>query len=147
MPTRLILIHFPVLLAVSLTACGSDDRVVSAEDELEKLYRELTGTYDLFRVEVTPAGEAEALVLEPPEVKGTMTIHSDQRLSQSVELEGITSATLRGTFEIRLDEEIMLVDNEDVDLISKISYTWDGTVLTTTLDAGTFVEKDFWRKQ
>ena len=147
MPTRLALMPFPVLLAMLLTSCGSDDRVLSGEDELEKLYRELTGTYDLYRVELTVAGETETVIFEPPEIEGTMAISADQRIVQSVEVEGFSSASLRGTFEIHLDEGLMLIDNEGIDLISKATYTWDGTVLITTLDVGAFVERDFWRKR
>lgn len=88
----------------------------------------------------------EKQVLEPPTATGTMTISSDQRIVQNIEVNNI-AITVSGAFEIRPDEGIMLIDNDNLDFISKPIYTWDGEILTTTLDTGTFVEKDFWRKR
>ena len=127
-----------VMLSSFIIGCGED------EDDESGLYKELTGTYNLYKAEITYVGQPK-LVLEPPDVIGSMTISSDQRITQKLQVLGI-SISVSGTFEIRPDERIMLIDNESVDLISKANYTWDGEVLTTTLDAGTYVEKDFWRK-
>ncbi len=138
--------------------CGEDDvndiskpvdvDIESLNDEqndLESLYDELVGTYDLFRAEITYDGKPKE-VLEPPTASGTMRITSNQKITQDLEVYGV-SVTLTGTFEIRPDERIMLIDNDGSDLISEATYTWNGKILTTTLDAGPFIEKDFWRKE
>ena len=123
-----------------IIGCGADD----AGDELEDLYDELVGTYDLFKAEVTYVGQTTQ-VLVPPTISGSMTISSDQRLTQTIALFGVT-ISISGTFEIRPDEGVMVIDNDTTDLISKATYTWNGSVLTTYLDTGAFVEKDYWRK-
>ncbi|MCY4402512.1 MAG: hypothetical protein OXD54_08050 [Candidatus Poribacteria bacterium] len=139
-------IVFAVILSSLIIGCGGDDdNELETKSELDILYEELVGTYDLFRAEVTFVGQ-EKQVLEPPTATGTMTISSDQRLVQNLVVNDI-AISVSGTFEIRPDEGIMLIDNEESDLISKPTYTWDGEILTTLLDAGTFVEKDFWRKK
>ena len=127
-----------VMLSSFITGCGR------AEDDESRLYKELTGTYNLYRAEITYVGQPK-LVLEPPDVIGSMTISSDQRITQKLQVLGV-SISVTGTFELLPDEGVMLIDNETSDIISKPTYTWDGGVLTTTLDAGTFIEKDFWRK-
>ena len=127
-----------VMLSSFITGCGED------EDDESDLYKELIGTYNLYKAEITYVGQPK-LVLEPPDVVGSMTISSDQRITQKLQVLGV-SISVSGTLEIRPDERIMLIDNESVDIISKATYTWDGEVLTTTLDAGPYIEKDFWRK-
>lgn len=139
-------IALTVILSSLIIGCGGDDDIeLETQSELDLLYEELVGTYDLFRAEVTFVGQ-EKQVLEPPTATGTMTISSDKRIVQNLVVNGI-AISVSGTFEIRPDEGIMLIDNAESDLISKPTYTWDGEILTTELDAGTFVEKDFWRKQ
>ena len=120
---------------------------IDPEDEVsdvESLYKELVGTYDLFKAEITYVDQPK-LVLEPPKVVGTMTISSDRKITQKLQALG-TSVFATGTLEILPDEGVMLIDNEAVDFISKSTYTWDGEILTTTLDTGLYIEKDFWRK-
>ncbi|MCG9127775.1 hypothetical protein JT359_09275 [Candidatus Poribacteria bacterium] len=133
-------IVFTIVIGYLIMGCGADD-----DNELDALYEELVGTYDLFRAEVTLEGESK-LVLEPPDTTGTMTISSNQDLVQKLVVLGIP-VSVTGIFEIDIDEGIMLIDNTESDLISKASYTWDGEILTTTLNLGTVLEKDFWRKQ
>lgn len=127
-----------LVLSVFLTGCGAD------EDDVENLYKELVGTYDLFKAEVTYVNQPK-LVLAPPNITGTMTISSDQKIVQKIQVSGVF-VSVSGIFEIHPDEKLLLIDNDQSDLISKLTYTWDGEVLTTTGDAGTYVEKNFWRK-
>ena len=134
----IVTIVMAVLWIGFTTGCGED------EDDVDRLYRELTGTYNLFKAELTYA-DGPKLTLEPPEISGSMTISSDQKVTQNLEVLGIF-VSVSGTFEIGLDEGVMLIDNDASDIISKVTYTWDGEILTTTLDAGGFIEKDFWRK-
>ncbi len=137
-----------LILSISLTGCGGDENIIDsrnpAEDSVERLYKELVGTYDLFKAEVTYVNQPK-LVLEPPKIAGTMTISSDQKITQDISVSGV-SVSVSGIFEIRPDEKLLLIDNDQSDLISKLTYTWDGEILTTIVDVGTYVEKDFWRK-
>lgn len=136
-----------VLTIITLIAgCGADDdNELTEEEKLEQLYSELVGTYSLIKSEVTFTNQPTQTFV-PPEAEGTMTITSDQRITQEFEVFGIR-ISLKGSFEINIEESILIIDNDDLDLDSIPIYTWDGETLTTTLDAGTFVEKDFWRKQ
>lgn len=113
------------------------------ETDVESLYKELVGTYELFKSEVTYVDDQSELVLEPPKFAGTMTISSDQRITQKFGGQiGFGSRT--GTFEILTDEGVLLIKDGDVTVRS--TYTWDGTVLTITINAPDHVEKIFWRK-
>ncbi len=134
----ILILVMTMMLNSFMTGCGED------EDDVDRIYRELTGTYNLYKAEITYVGQPK-LTLEPPDVVGSMTISSDQKITQKLEVLGVP-VSVTGTFEIRPDEGVMLIDNETSDIISKPTYTWDGGVLTTTLDVGTFIEKDFWRK-
>ena len=127
-----------LILSIFLTGCGAD------EDEVDNLYKELVGTYDLFRAEVTYVNQPK-LVLESPQVSGTMTISSDQKIVQKIQVSGV-SVFVSGTLEIRVDEKLLLIDNDQTNFVSKVPYTWDGEILITTVDVGAYVEKDFWRK-
>ena len=162
---RLIFCFTIALTFISfITGCGEDDvndiskpsdsdiskpsDIESLQDDqndLESLYKELVGEYDLFKAEITHDGKPKE-ILEPPTVSGTMTITSNQKITQDLEVDRV-SVTLTGTFEILPDERVVLIDNEGSAIISKATYTWNGKIFTTTLDAGTFIEKDFWRKQ
>ena len=137
-----------LILSIFLTGCGGDESIIDslnpAEDSVERLYKELVGTYDLFKAEVTYVNQPK-LVFAPPKIAGTMTISSDQEITQDISVSGV-SVSVSGTFEIRPDEKLLLIDNDQSDLISKLTYTWDGEILTTIVDVGTYVEKDFWRK-
>ncbi|MDE0686099.1 MAG: dockerin type I domain-containing protein [Candidatus Poribacteria bacterium] len=118
---------------------------IDPEDEadVKSLYKELVGTYELFKSEVTYVDDQSELVLEPPKFAGTMTISSDQRITQKFGGEiGFGSRT--GTFEILTDEGVLLIKDGDVTV--RATYTWDGTVLTITITAPDHVEKIFWRK-
>ena len=137
-----------LILSTFLTGCGEDESIIDslnpAEDSVEGLYKELVGTYDLFKAEVTYVNQPKR-VLEHPQITGTMTISSDQKIAQKINVSGI-SVFVSGTFEIFVDKKLLSIDNDQTDLISKLTYTWDGEVLTTTIDVGTYIEKDFWRK-
>ena len=128
-----------IAFSLQIVACGMGE-----DDEADDLYKELVGTYNLFKAELTYPNHPMQ-VLFPPDISGTMTISSDRKIIQHLSVFGV-SVSVGGAFEIRPDENVFLIDNESTDLISKPIYTWDGSVLTTTLDTGTFVEKDFWRK-
>ncbi len=136
-----------LILSVFLTGCGVDEDDVEnlhKEDDVENLYKELVGTYDLFKAEVTYVNQPK-LVLAPPNITGTMTISSDQKMVQKIQVSGV-SVFVSGTLEIRVDEKLLLIDNDQTDFVSQGPYTWDGEILTTTVDVGTYIEKDFWRK-
>lgn len=155
----ILTIAIALLLSAFMTGCGADEDEVDdilyesevevsvpdeSEDDVESLYKELVGTYELVKSEVTYVDQPKE-VFEPPQVTGNMTISSDQKITQKYQVLGI-SVFAKGTFEILPDEGIMLIENELVDLTSKATYTWDGEILTTTLKVSTYVEKDFWRK-
>ena len=129
---------FIVTLNFFMAGCGED------EADVDTLYEELVGTYELFRAELTFSDGSE-IVLEPPDINGRMALSSARKMTQELEVYG-NSIVLKGTFEIFPDEGVIEIDNETVDLISRATYTWDGSVFTTTLDVGTFIETDFWRK-
>lgn len=145
--TSLILtIAIALLLSAFMTGCGADEADVDTLDEgeadVDTLYKELVGTYDLLKSEVTFVDQSK-LVLEPPKFAGTMTISSDQRITQTFEGQvGYGSRT--GTFEILPDEGVIVIKDDDVTL--RATYTWDGTILTITINVPDHVEKIFWRK-
>ena len=66
----IFIIVFVITLSGLVIGCGGDD------NELDLLYKELVGTYDLFRAEVTYVGQPKQ-VLESPAVSGAMTISSN----------------------------------------------------------------------
>ena len=149
--TSLILtIATALLLSGFMTGCGGDEADVDTlyEDEADvnlnkeaDLHKELVGTYNLLKAEFSEEGAK--LVLEPPKVAGTMTISSDQRIIQKLEGE-LGHDFLTGTFEILTDEEVMVI--KDGDVTFRLTYTWDGTILTITESAPDLVGKLFWRK-
>ena len=127
-------------LSCFLTGCsGNDD-----DDEMDALYEELVGMYELFRGELTFL-DGSAVVLEPPDIAGSMTVSSDRKITQEVEAYG-NSLTIKGAFELFPDEGVMEIDSESVTILSKPTYTWDGSVFTITTNVGTFIQKGFWRK-
>ena len=136
-------IHILLILTIVgfIAGCGGDEEV----DELEKLYSDLVGTYELFKAEVTFVGEPKQ-IFEPPDIEGTMTITSDQRIIQEVKISDI-SLSISGSFEIILEESKMIIDNDNIAFDSEATYTWDGVNLITTLDVGTFIETDYWRQR
>ena len=136
-------IFIVVMFNCFMTGCGGDEDDVDTL-YVDTLYRELVGTYELFRGELTFPDGSE-IVLESPNITGRMTISSNRGLTQEIEVDG-NSVVLKGSFEILPDEGVIEIDNETVDLISRATYTWDGSIFTTTLDVGTYIEKDFWRK-
>ena len=131
-----VLIANIMFSAIFMAGCGDD------EDDNANLYEELVGNYELIRAEITYEDGSESVV-KPPEVTGRMTISSDRKITQEYELYN-TPVNATGTFEIHQDKEIIEINQGD--LIVSLTYTWDGSVLTTTVDIGTYIEKDFWRK-
>ena len=143
---RNVFIYRSLIFQIALVATFSFFVTSCSEEEydVDVLYSELVGTYELFRSELTfPDGDD--IVLEPPDISGRMTISSGKKMTQEIEVYDI-SVVVEGTFEIFPGEGVIEIDNEAVDLISRPTYTWDGSIFTTTLDIGTFIEKDFWRK-
>ncbi len=122
-----------------MTGCGEDE----GKAGVESLYKELVGTYDLLKSEVSEDGAK--LEVEPPKVSGTMTISSDQKIILKLQLFEVSDFGT-GSFEIFPDEGIVLIDFETEDMIARFTYTWDGEILTMAVDTGTYVGKQFWRK-
>ena len=153
---------FIVTLNFFVAGCGGDD---GNEAELDSLYQELVGTYELFLVEFD-YGLGNRVVVEPPDITGRMTISSDREITQTIEayttiprVRGhYNLVVFTGSFELFPDEEIIEIGNKAVNLISRPTYTWDGSILTTfysgymdvftgiEYEAGVDVEKYFWRK-
>ncbi len=148
----ILTIIITLLLSVFMTGCGEDkadvDTLYEGKADVESLYKELVGTYELFKSEVSEDGAK--LVVEPPKVAGTMTISADQKIIQKLQVLEVSGLST-GSFEIFPNEGVMLIDFETadfetVDIISRATYTWDGEILTMTVDAGTQVGTHFWRK-
>lgn len=139
----ILTIAITLLLSAFMVGCGEDEADVDTLDEtdVQSLYKELVGTYDLFKLE--GSGDGVKLVLEPPSIAGTMTISSDQKITRKFKVLE-SSDFIRGSFEILLDEGVMSIDFETEEVISK--YTWDDEILTMTVDDGTSVGTQFWRK-
>ena len=128
-------------LSCCLVGCGGDD---DDDTDTDTLYEELVGTYELFRGELTFL-DGSAVVLEPPDIAGSMTVSSERKITQQVEAYG-NSLTIKGAFELFPDEGVIEIDSESVAILSKPTYTWDGSVFTITTNVGTFIQKSFWRK-
>lgn len=146
----ILTIAIALLLNAFMVGCGEDEVDIDTLDEtdVESLYKELVGTYDLFKSEASEDGVK--LVVEPPKIAGTMTLSSDQKIIQKLQVLEVSGFST-GSFEIFPNEEVMLIDFETadfetVDIISRATYTWDGEILTMTVDAGTQVGTQFWRK-
>jgi len=120
----------------------SKDNTVSKAD---RLYKELTGIYKIVKSQLTYTDQTK-LILEPPDINGTMTITSSRKITQKLTVYNKT-VEVKGTYEINPDEGIMLVNNEPSNVKSSMAYTWDGEILTTTVILQTLTEKDFWRQQ
>ncbi len=138
-----------LLLNAFMVGCGEDetdvDTLYEGEADVESLYKELVGTYELFKLEGSADGVK--LVVEPPQIAGTMTISPDQKIT--IKLKVLESSDfISSSFEILLDEGVMSIDSETEEVISKetFAYTWDGEILTMTRDDGTQVGTQFWRK-
>ena len=141
--TRNSLVFYIILVGTLncfVAGCDGEDD----ENGVNTLYDELVGTYGLFRGELAFL-DGSAVVLEPPDIAGNMTVSSDRRITQEVEAYG-NSLTIEGTFEMFPDEGVIEIDTKDVTIISKPTYTWDGSVFTMTVNVGTFIQKSFWRK-
>ena len=128
-----------------LYSCEYNDENDDAVSKTDRLYKELTGIYKLVKSELTFTGQTKQ-VFEPPDVTGTMTITSNKRITQKLTVFNQT-VEIKGTYEILPDEGVMLVNNDPGDVTSRITYTWDGEILTTTLSLQNLTEKDFWRQQ
>ncbi len=136
------LIFFLILVGTLnyfMVGCGGDE-----DDDTDTLYKELAGTYQLYRGELTLL-DGSKVVLEPPDIAGSMTVSSDRRITQEVEAYG-NSLTIKGAFEIFPDEGVIEIDSEAAAIISKPTYTWDGSVFIITINVGAFIQKSFWRK-
>lgn len=129
-------------LSCFIAGCGGADD--ENENDTDTLYEELAGTYELFRGELTFL-DGSAVVLEPPDIAGSMTVSSDRKITQEAKAYG-NSLTIKGTFELFPDEGVIEIESEEVVFLSKPTYTWDGSVFTITTNVGTFIQKSFWRK-
>ncbi|RKU38998.1 hypothetical protein C6496_03665 [Candidatus Poribacteria bacterium] len=148
----IFIIIITLLLNAFMVGCGEDetdvDTLYEGEADVESLYKELVGTYDLFKSEGSEEGVK--LVVEPPKIAGTMTLSADQKIIQKLQVLEVSGFST-GSFEIFPNEEVMLIDFETadfetVDIISRATYTWDGEILTMTINDGTQVVTHFWHK-
>ena len=130
-----------MLPSVCFIGCGGDE--TDNEVEVESLYKELIGTYELVKLELT--GDGIHSVVESPSVTATMTISSDQEIAIKMQLFEDSTFT-RGTFEILLDEGVMSIDDETLNSKATAAYTWDGEILTMSFDFEDYVGTQFWRK-
>lgn len=130
----------PLLLSMGIVGCGKKEAVGDGQTELSKL----VGDYELFRSEITFVGQPKMDLL-PPDTTGEMTISSNRKIVQSMVVKG-TRVNVSGTFTLNLDDRMIMIDNDQTDIISKLKYEWDGNMLVTSIDVGTYFEKDFWKK-
>lgn len=129
-----------LLMLLAASGCGKSENSRSETSELKRL----SGTYELVRSEVTFVGQP-MMELLPPETTGEMTISAERIITQDMTVKGI-EVSIKGSFELNLDDQMMMVDNDHMDLISKVKYMWEGGLLVTSVNTGTYFEKDFWRK-
>lgn len=144
-----------VILTLNLTGCGSDEvmeedvtdspleKMGGDEHDVDRLYEELVGEYELIRAIVKYAESGEIIDLKPPDISGSMTITLNRTIRQEVEALG-NEVIAEGTFELFPADGTMEVRQGAV--IIPIIYTWDGSIFTTTLDFGLYFETDYWRK-
>ena len=143
------IISIIVVIVLSLfgISCGtdSDDQKVDLpENELDTLYKELTGTYVLNKIELILPENPE---FEPdPEedlvrsdIEGAMVITADQVMKQRTEQFDTDFSDLLNSdlsFHILIDEQVFVlseVTEEFQSIALKMKYTWDGEVLKLSL--------------
>lgn len=143
------IISIIVVIVLSLfgISCGtdSDDQKVDLpENELDTLYKELTGTYVLNKVELLlPENHEYDPDTENPlvstDVEGTMVITADQVMKQRTEQFDTDFSDLLNSdlsFNILIDEQVFVlseVTEEFQSIALKMKYTWDGEVLKLSL--------------
>ena len=138
-----------------ISGCGNDDvmeesvpdslveKMGGDENDIDRLYEELVGEYELIRAVVKFAESGEIFDLKPPDISGSMTITLNRTIRQEVEALG-NEVIAEGTFELFPADGTMEVRQGAV--IIPIIYTWDGSIFTTALDFGLYFETDYWRK-
>lgn len=138
-----------------MTGCGNDEvmeevatdslveKMGGDENDIDRLYEELVGEYELIRAIVKYAESGEIIDLKPPDISGSMTITLNRTIRQEVEALG-NEVIAEGTFELFPADGTMEVRQGAV--IIPIIYTWDGSIFTTALDFGIYFETDYWRK-
>ncbi len=110
-----------------------------------QLLAELVGEYEFVKAEVTfPDGDE--ITLRPPTIEGSMTISAKGRIVQKLTIQDI-DITLSGTItDIKVDEGVMIIDNDGHDVDSNLNFTWDGELFITDLELGGFEEIHTWRR-
>lgn len=144
-----------VMLTCVMTSCGNDkvmeedvsdsllEKMGGDENDIDRLYEELVGEYELIRAIVKYVESGEIIDLKPPDISGSMTVTLNRTVRQEVEVLG-NEVIAEGTFELFPADGTMEVRQGAV--IIPIIYTWDGSIFTTALDFGLYFETDYWRK-
>ena len=110
-----------------------------------QLLAELVGEYEFVKAEATfPDGEE--LTLKPPTLKGSMTISANGRIVQKFTIQDIDIKASGTITDIKVDEGIMVIDNDGLDIDSRPHFTWDGDLFVTIWDQGGFEEIHTWRR-
>lgn len=155
MKNGLTLLIVILMLNCLMTGCGNDEvmeedatdslleKMGGDENDIDRLYEELVGEYELIRAIVKYVESGEIIDLKPPEISGSMTITLNRTVRQEVEVLG-NEVIAEGTFELLPADGTMEVRQGAV--IIPIIYTWDGSIFTTALDFGLYFETDYWRK-
>ncbi len=171
MKTHNWIVSIIVVIVLSLfgISCGtdSDDQKVDLqENELDTLYKELTGTYVLNKIELllpeNPEYEPDS---ENPfistDIEGTMVITADQVMKQRTKVADsdiFDLLNLELSFDILIDEQVFVlteVSEEFQSAAIRMKYTWDGEVLKLTfvLQEYTYFEptyfhfNQYWQKK
>lgn len=110
-----------------------------------QLLAELVGDYDFVKAEATfPDGEE--LTLKPPTLKGSMTIKANGRIEQEFSV-GDIKIDIKGTIiDIRVDEKVIVIENDHANIDSILDFTWDGELFATIWTQGGAKNVETWRK-
>lgn len=110
-----------------------------------QLLAELVGEYEFVKAEATfPDGDE--LTVRPPALKGSMTIKANGRISQEFILGDIEIEITGTIIDIRVDEMVIVIENDHVDIDSILDFTWDGELFVTTWTQGFAKNVETWRK-
>lgn len=110
-----------------------------------QLLAELVGEYEFVKAEATfPDGEE--LTVRPPTVEGSMTISANGRIVQNFEIQDIDIRVSGTITDIKIDEGIMVIDNDGFDIDSRPHFTWNGELFVTIWSQGEFEEIHTWRR-
>ncbi len=118
---------------------------IDPEAPAGQLLAELVGEYEFVKAEATfPDGDE--LTVRPPALKGSMTIKANGRISQEFILGDIEIEITGTIIDIRVDEMVIVIENDHVDIDSILDFTWDGELFVTTWTQGFAKNVETWRK-